>query len=83
MVFEVKETAFYTVPEISAGLNIAVSGVRSWIRRGKLKAAKVGRAYMIFGKDVLEFLQAGYGAKEREDPAEVPPAEPRGDGKEW
>jgi excisionase family DNA binding protein len=78
---EVKETAFYTVPEISAGLNLAVSGVRSWIRQGKLKGAKVGRTYIIFGRDVLEFLQAGYSAKERKASAEVPPAEPHG-GKE-
>jgi predicted site-specific integrase-resolvase len=42
---EVKETAFYTVPEISAGLNIAVSGVRSWIRQGKLKARE-NRAHL-------------------------------------
>jgi excisionase family DNA binding protein len=81
-VFEVKETAFYTVPEISAGLNTAVSGVRSWIRHGKLKASKVGRNYIIFGKDVLEFLQAGYMAKGREDPEKVPPAEPQGIDKE-
>ena len=79
-VFEINENAFYTVPEISAGLNIAISGVRAWIRQGKLKAAKVGRTYMIFGKDVLAFLQAGYMVKEKKEPAIVPPAVPPGSG---
>jgi excisionase family DNA binding protein len=69
-VFEVNENAFYTVPELSAGLNIAISGIRSWIRQGKLKATKVGRNYMIFGKDVLEFLQSGYSVKGNQDQSE-------------
>ena len=73
--FEVNENAFYTVPELSAGLNVAVSGVRSWIRLGRIKATKVGRAYMIFGKDVLDFLHAGY-----KDERIVPPAELSGTG---
>jgi excisionase family DNA binding protein len=58
--FEVNENAFYTVSELSTGLSIALSGVRSWIRQGKLKATKVGRNYMILGKDILDFLYAGY-----------------------
>jgi excisionase family DNA binding protein len=58
--FEVRENAFYTVAELSPGFSIAVSGVRSWIRKGRLKATKVGRNYMILGKDVLTFIQAGY-----------------------
>jgi excisionase family DNA binding protein len=56
---EVNENAFYTLPELSAKMNTAITGLRSWIKQGKLKATKVGRQYMVKGKDLLSFIEAG------------------------
>jgi hypothetical protein len=65
--FKVDEEAFYPLSELSAGLHITIAGLRSWIRKGKLKASKVGRNYMVHGKDLLVFLQTGGEVKEEKD----------------
>jgi excisionase family DNA binding protein len=57
--FKVDAEAFYNLSELSAGLNITIAGLRTWIRQGKLKATKIGRNYIIHGTDLLAFLQTG------------------------
>ena len=42
--FEVKENAFYTVKDLNKGLNIHIFTLRNWIKKGQLKASRVGRS---------------------------------------
>jgi excisionase family DNA binding protein len=57
--FEVNPNAFYTLADLSVGLNITLASLRSWIRQDKLKASKVGRTYMVSGQDLKYFLENG------------------------
>jgi excisionase family DNA binding protein len=62
---EINENAFYTLPELSERMNTAITGLRSWIKQGKLRATKVGRQYMVKGKDLLSFIETGNGTQDK------------------
>jgi len=47
---------FYRTREVAKLLNISVSGVKKWIREGKIRAVRVGRFWMIPESEVRRIL---------------------------
>jgi excisionase family DNA binding protein len=47
---------FYTVEEISKMLDMHVKTIQRYIREGKIKASKVGKAWKVSGHDLSSFL---------------------------
>ena len=47
----------YTLPDLSEKLHLSVKTLREYIRRGELTASKVGRHYLVTGRDVKKFLE--------------------------
>jgi len=56
---DVKDDTFYSLPEINEGLGITIFTLRNWIKKGRLKAKKVGVRYFIQGKDLKDLLRSG------------------------
>ena len=58
MGMEINPDAFYSLPEIAEGLKVlSVFALREWIKKGKLKATKMGRAYIVRGQDLLDTIE--------------------------
>ena len=47
----------YTITEIAKTLDIAPTTVRSYIKKGRLNARRVGRSLLITETDLLSFLK--------------------------
>lgn len=47
---------FYSVDEISTMLKMHVKTIQRYIREGKIKATKIGKAYQVHGHDLSQFL---------------------------
>jgi len=47
---------FYTTKEIAILLNITPQTVRAYIKRGKIKAQRIGRPMLITEDSLLDFL---------------------------
>lgn len=54
---EIENTKFYTVIEAANMLNCTPQTVRTYIKRGKLKAQRIGRPVFISEINLKEFLQ--------------------------
>jgi len=50
-------TKYLTVKETAALVRHEPDTVRRWIQKGKLKARKVGKAYLLLESDVREFVE--------------------------
>jgi excisionase family DNA binding protein len=46
-----------TVAQVAAHLHVTPQTVRAWIDSGKLRAGRVGKAYMILRRDVYAMLE--------------------------
>lgn len=44
---EFEGVKYFTVAETAERLNLSEQTIRRWIREGRLKAAKLGRSYMV------------------------------------
>jgi len=56
MAFKFDSEAFYTTQDLEkVGLATRMT-IRNWIKTGKLQAVRVGRQYIVKGKDIQEFL---------------------------
>ena len=53
---EVKENEVYTVEETTELLKISDSTFRRLVKRGFLRAAKIGGQYRVLGKEILYLL---------------------------
>lgn len=62
----------YDVFEVSEYLTVAPVTVRRWIQRGQLRAAKLGRSYMILERDLQQFLRNQFDASQTTDSVECP-----------
>ena len=51
-----KPEALYTTKEAAEILRVKPLTIRLWIKRGLLKAAKIGRLYRIRAQDLEDFL---------------------------
>ena len=47
---------FYTVHEIAVALGVTPQTVRAWIKRGRVKAQRIGRPLLIREDNLREFL---------------------------
>lgn len=54
-----KELRVYTLEEVAALLHLTRRTLYSYVREGKLKAAKVGRFWRIPERNLEEFLNTG------------------------
>ncbi len=52
------ETAIYDLKDLSVKLKIGIRTLREYIRRGELKAKKIGKAYYVTEPNLLAFLDA-------------------------
>lgn len=54
---EINGTKAYSTVDVAAILEVQTQTVRKHIERGKLKAIKVGKEYLILEPDLKEYLQ--------------------------
>jgi excisionase family DNA binding protein len=52
-----KEIAIYDLKDLSVKLKLSVRTLREYIKSGKLKAKKVGRAYYVTERNLIAFLE--------------------------
>jgi len=53
---EIRPNAVYTLAEVCEILRISDATARRWLKTGKLRSARVGRAYRVLGGQLLEAL---------------------------
>lgn len=56
MAEEIKENAVYTTKEVQSLLKISESTMKRLLKKGILKANKVGGQYRILGKEILRLI---------------------------
>ncbi len=56
MAKEIKENAVYTTKEAQALLKVSESTIKRLLKKGILKANKVGGQYRIMGKEILRLI---------------------------
>ncbi len=56
MVEEIKPNAIYTTEETQIFLKVSPSTMKRFLKRGILKANKIGRQYRILGKEILRII---------------------------
>ena len=56
MSIEIKENAVYTTEETQKILKISNSTMKRLLKKGLIKANKVGRQYRILGKEILKLV---------------------------
>jgi DNA-binding transcriptional MerR regulator len=52
------ETPVYNLKDLSKKLNLSIRTLRKYIKRGDLKARKIGKAYYVTEPNLLDFLEA-------------------------
>ncbi len=52
------ETPIYNLKDLSKKLTISVRALREYVKKGELKAKKVGRAYYVTEKSLMAFLDS-------------------------
>lgn len=55
---EIRPHAVYTIREVSQILKVSDATMRRWVKDGKIRTARVGRAYRFLGSQVLDALTA-------------------------
>jgi excisionase family DNA binding protein len=58
-----------TVAQVAAQFHVTPQTVRSWIDSGKLKAGRVGKAYVILRGDVFAMVEHAARERQRSEPA--------------
>ena len=53
---EIRPNAVYTLAEVCQILRISDATERRWLKAGKLRAPRVGRAYRVLGSQLLDAL---------------------------
>lgn len=48
---------FYTIPETAEALNVTPQTIRAYIKRGDLKAQRIGRPILITENNLKDFLK--------------------------
>ncbi len=51
------ETSVYDLKALSDKLNIGIRTLREYIKRGELKAKKIGKAYYVTEPNLIAFLE--------------------------
>ena len=55
---EQKERIVYKLVELAEILGVSVQTLREYIKRGELRAVKIGRNYLVRPQDLYDFLEA-------------------------
>ena len=53
---EIRPNAVYTLADVCQILRISDATARRWLKTGKLRSARVGRAYRVLGSHLFEAL---------------------------
>jgi excisionase family DNA binding protein len=53
---EIEGIKFFTIQEVASKLDITSQTIRKYIKQDKLKAQKIGRAFLVSEKSLFEFL---------------------------
>ena len=53
------ETPVYDLKALSDKLNIGIRTLREYVKAGKLKAKKIGKAYYVTDPNLMAFLEPG------------------------
>ena len=61
---EIRPNTVYTLAEVCQILRISDATMRRWLKSGRIRSARVGRAYRVLGSQILEALNAN-GSTER------------------
>jgi len=61
---EIRQNAVYTLGEVCQILRISDATARRWLKTGKLRSARVGRAYRVLGGHLLDALNPPASAEE-------------------
>lgn len=54
---EIEELTFYTVEEVAKMFRVTPQTIRTYIRTGKLRAARIGRPLLITSRALKEFAE--------------------------
>jgi excisionase family DNA binding protein len=57
---------YLTVPEVAKRLKVHPKTILGWIRRGELKAVRVGKSWRLLEPDVVAFIEASTEAERAE-----------------
>lgn len=60
---EIKPKEIYTTKEVQDFLKVSPSTIKRLLKRGIIKAYKVGGSYRIWGDEILKLLSPGTGEK--------------------
>ena len=55
---EIRPNTVYTLAEVCQILRISDATMRRWLKSGRIRSARVGRAYRVLGSQILEALNA-------------------------
>ena len=55
---EIEGIKFYTIPEVATALQVTPQTIRAYIKRGKLKAQRIGRPILITENNLKAYLQS-------------------------
>jgi excisionase family DNA binding protein len=56
MATEIEGIKFYTIPETAEALKVTPQTIRSYIKKGRMKAQRIGRPILITEGNLKEFL---------------------------
>jgi hypothetical protein len=61
--FQIQPGTYYKIADLAKAGVAGAAAIRRWIKSGDLKAARVGRDYVITGEEIQSFLARGSSAK--------------------
>ena len=53
-----KGTPIYTLEDLQEKLKVNVRTLRKYVKRGELKASKIGKAYYVTERNLLSFIES-------------------------
>jgi excisionase family DNA binding protein len=56
MATEIEGIKFYTIPETAEALKVTPQTIRAYIKKGRMKAQRIGRPILITETNLKEFL---------------------------
>jgi excisionase family DNA binding protein len=76
---EIVPNAVYTLKEVEEILQVSDATMRRWLKEGKARSARMGRAYRFLGRQLLEMLESSAVSPAPPTPADRPRGRPRRD----
>ena len=54
----IDDIKIYSLPEVADILKVSIVTLRDWIKKGKLKAKKIGKAYKVTNEELKRIITA-------------------------